>query len=111
MEYDRNVVKNPSRPKNYISQLKKRLVNDGLAQPLILSVSKLTERAYIYEGNHRLGILLMENIEWIPINIHYYFLNDDNDERFRYIPQSMHGKWPEQPTPELLGFNVKYLAD
>ena len=63
MEYDRNVVKNPSRPRHYLSQLKKRLVNDGIEQPLILSVSKLTERAYIYEGNHRLAILIKENIE------------------------------------------------
>ena len=87
------------------------VVNDGLEQRLILSVSKLTEGAYIYEGNHRLAILLKENIEWVAIKIHYYFLNDDSDKRFRYIPQSIHGKWPEQRTPELLGCNVMYLAD
>ena len=47
---------------------------------------------------------MKEITDWL-----YYFLNDDYDQRFRYIPRSMHDNWPENPTPEQVGFETKSL--
>ena len=109
VEHDRNVVKIPGRAKNYLNKLKVAIKKEGLRHPLILSISKKTERAYLYEGNHRLAVLRNEGVQWVPLKVQYYFLNDDYDQRFRYIPRSMHDNWPENPTPEQVGFETKSL--
>ena len=63
----------------------------------------------MYEGNHRLAVMRNEGVQWVPLKVQYYFLNDDQDQRFRYIRLSMHDDWPEEPTPEKMGFITKPL--
>ena len=90
----------------YLKELSKNLKRNGLIQPLQLCVSKLTGRAYLYEGNHRMAVFRQEKVEWIPVLVHYLFQNDDNDERYHTVPigfPSNQNQWPSEPTPEMLG--------
>ena len=36
-------------------------------------------RAYVYEGNHRMAVLLNEDVPWVPLKINYFFLKNDHD--------------------------------
>ena len=84
MKYDNDV--------GYIERLKEDIRKNGLQQPLVLAVSK-TQRAYLCEGNHRLG---------------YWFLNDDNDHRFNFIPAELH-EFPNDITPSMCGFETRTI--
>ena len=95
--------------KKYLSGLEKDIKRDGLKQPLILAVSKISERAYLYEGNHRMVVLKKCNVEWVPLKVNYLFMNDDYDRRFPFILTLMHGTWPDHPIHEQLGFITNEL--
>ena len=79
-EQDRRKRRLPGRPATYLSDLEKRIEKDCLKQPIILAVSKITERACVYEGNHRMAVLLNEDVPWVPLKVNYFFLNDDHDK-------------------------------
>ena len=110
VEFDRTVMKVPGKGKRYLNNLGQQIKKEGLKRPIVLAVSKLTGRAYIHDGNHRMAVLKKENVEWVPVKISYFFINDDNDKRFQHIPGAVDNTWPEYPTAELMGFDVRNLA-
>ena len=50
----------PDRSKPYIKDLGNDIKQNGLKNPIILATSIKTERAYIYEGNDRIGCLVRQ---------------------------------------------------
>ena len=94
VEFDRTVMKVPGKGKRYLNNLGQQIKKEGLKRPIVLAVSKLTGGAYIHNGNH----LKKENVEWVPVKISYFFINDDNDKRFQHIPGTIDNTWPEYPT-------------
>ena len=81
---------------------------NGLEHPLSLSVSKKTGRAVLFDGNHRLTIFRNKNVEWVPLKVSYFFIEDDFDESFSLVPRRYaEDNWPVKPTPENIGFSIK----
>ena len=70
---------------------------NGLRNPIILAISKKTERAYIYEGN----------LNWVPLMLDYLLLNDGDDTRFCPVPRTVNGNWPSNPNPSNFGFETR----
>ena len=86
LEYDRRKTPLPDRSKRYIKDLGNDIKQNGLKNPVVLAIRKSTERAYICEGNHRMAALLDNNIDWVPLMVKYFFLNDDYDTCFCFVP-------------------------
>ena len=78
-----------------------------IGQPHVLAVSKITERSYVYKGNHRMAVLLNEDVSWVLLKVNYFFLNDDHDKKFNLIPRLVNGNWPTVPKPSVLGFETR----
>ena len=72
-DHDRRKRRLPDRPATYLTDLGKRIEKEGLKQPIILAVRKITERAYVYEVNHRMAVLLNEDVPWVPLKVNYFF--------------------------------------
>ena len=49
-------MKVPGKGKRYLNNLGQQIKKQGLKQPIVLVVSKLTGRAYIHAGNHRMAV-------------------------------------------------------
>ena len=107
LEHDRRKRRLPDRPATHLTDLGKRIEKEGLKQPIILAVSKITERAYIYEGNNRMAVLLNEDVPWVSLKVNYFFLHDDHDQKFSFIPRLVNGNWPANPKPLDLGFETR----
>lgn len=101
----------PGKGKRYMNKLSKDLKLNGLQYPLTLSVSKLTGRAYMHDGNHRISVMKDLGVEWVPVKVIYFFINDENSVRYQIIPAGNLDSYPEYPTPEDMGFVVKNLAE
>ena len=61
---------------------------------------------------HRMVALAECKTEWVPLKVHYLFQNNDHDARFNFIPGEVRGRydWPQDPTPESMGFLAKMLS-
>ena len=94
-------------PATYLTDLGNRIEKEGLKRPIILAVGEITHRADIYEGNHRMAVLLNEDVPWLPLKFNYFFLNDDRDKKFNFIPRLVIGSWPANPNPSDLGFETR----
>ena len=79
LEHYRRKRRVPDRLAIYLTDLGKHIEKEGLKQPIILAVSKIKDRAYVYEGNHRMAVLLNEDVPWVPLKINYFFLQNDHD--------------------------------
>ena len=101
LEYDRR--------KTLLKDLGNDIKQNGLRNPIILAISKKTERAYIYEGNHRMAALLDNNVDWVPLMVNYFFLNNDDDTRFCLVPRTANGNWPSNPKPSNFGFETRLI--
>ena len=86
LEQDRRKRRLLDRPATYLFDLAKRIEKEGLKQPIIHAVSKITDRAYVYEGNHRMTVLFNEDALCVPLKVNYFFLNDDHDKKINFIP-------------------------
>ena len=85
-EFDRNEVRDPAKSKDYLQKLTRKLVDEGLHYPIMLAVSKVSGKSYVYEGNHRLAALLNTGAKWVLVFVTYYFLRDTHDPFLNYIP-------------------------
>ena len=109
IEFDRKTQRVTGKGTTYLKKLKKEIVENGLLMPLILAVSRLTERAYLFEGNHRMVILEELQVPWVPLKINYFFQNDDHDRKYNFTLRPLQGNFPVDPTPEDMGFEVQIL--
>ena len=107
LEYDRRKTRLPDRSKRYIKDLGNDIKQNGLKNPIILAISKKIEQAYIYEGNYRMAALLDNNVDWVPLMVNYFFLNDDNDTGFCFAPRTVNENWPSNPKPSSFGFETR----
>ena len=106
LEYDRRKTPLPDRSKHYIKDLGND-IKKGLKNPVVLAISKKTERAYIYEGNHRMAALLDNNVDWVPLMVKYFFLNSDDDILFCFVPRTVNRNWPSYPKPSNFAFDTR----
>ena len=61
-----------------------------------------------FDGNHRLTIFRNKNVEWAPLKVSYFFIEDDYDKSFNFVPNIYdENNWPSNPTPQNMGFNIK----
>jgi len=113
IEFDRNNHHVPGKDNKYLNKLGRDIKKNGLKHPITLavSVSKKTGRAYVYEGNHRMAIFINFDVEWVPVKIIYFFLGDDNDEKYAFIPNGNLDKYPDYPKPSDMGFICRELSD
>ena len=109
LEHERRKRRLTDEPATYLTDLEKCIEKEGLKQPIIVAVSKITERAYIYEGNHRMAIVLNEDVPWVSLKVSYFFLQDDDDQKFNFIPRLVNGNWPANPKPSDLGFETRLV--
>jgi len=93
---------------NYLRQLEKDIKANGLKEPLILAVSKETQRAYLAEGNHRIVCLENLGVHWVPLQVGYWFLNDEKNAKYPFIPGVLNS-FPEDITPVMCGFEVRNI--
>ena len=91
LEHDRRKRRLTDEPATYLTYLEKCIEKEGLKQPIILAVSKITVRAYIYERNNRMAVLLNEDVPWVSLKVNYFFLHDDHDQKFSFIPRLVNG--------------------
>ena len=80
-----------------------------MLQPIILAVSKKTERAYLYEGNHRFIALDELDVDWVPLQITHFFLNNDDSHDYKFVPTLVYGNFPAHPKPSDFGFETLEL--
>lgn len=92
----------------FLKKLERDIKKSGLKEPLILAISKETQRAYLTEGNHRIICLDRLGVHWVPLKISYWFLNDSNNEKYPFIPAVLK-EFPNNITPKLCGFEIKDL--
>ena len=91
-----------------MSNLWKNITTEGLKRPLSLSVSRKIGRGVIYDGNHRLTLLRNKEVEWIPVLVKYYFIEDDYNEKFPFVPRLYEeAAWPNAPAAETVGFEIR----
>lgn len=108
IEYDRTKDFKHERGEKYLEKLQQRILKEGLKQPLVLAVSKQSQRAYLSEGNHRIVCLDRLDVHWVPLQVGYWFLNDDNDSAYPFIPAILK-EFPKDITPSLCGFEVREI--
>ena len=89
LECDRRKTPLPDRSKGYIENHRNDIKQNGLKNPVVPAISKKTEQAYIYEGHHRMAALLDNNVDWVPWEANYFFLNDDGDTSFCFVPRTV----------------------
>ena len=106
IEFDRTKQHKYKNDKGYLKRLQNDIKSNGLKEPLILAVSKKTQRAYLIEGNHRIICLDNLNVHWIPLKINYFFLNDENSGEYPFIPGVLK-TFPKNITPRMCGFEAK----
>ena len=53
--------------------------------------------------------LLDKNVHWVPLMVNYFFLNDDDDTHFCFVPQTVNGNWPSNPNPSNFGFETRSI--
>ena len=108
MHFDRDINQLPGKGKVYKEKLWSDIKKNGLENPLSLSVSQKTGRAVLFDGNHRLTIFRNKKVEWVPLKVSYFFIENDYDESFNLIPRLYEENcWPSKPTPENMGFTVE----
>ena len=108
IEFDRNIYRKHDDHEKYMKWLENDIKVNGIKEPLILALSKKSQRAYLTEGNHR--IICLENLgaHWVPLKITYLFLNQDDAKEYFFIPAYLK-KFPKNILPEQCGFEVKKL--
>ena len=87
-----------SRINNYLATLSKDIQVNGVKQCLQITVTTKTQRAYLYEGNHRLQALIDVGIEYAPVKVIHFFLRDDADESLKFVPNKVQS-FPDNPLP------------
>ena len=87
-----------SRINNYLATLSKDIQVNGVKQCLQITVTTKTQRAYLYEGNHRLQALKDVGIEYAPVKVIHFFLRDDADESLKFVPNKVQS-FPDNPLP------------
>ena len=107
LECDRRKTPLPDRSKGYIENHWNDIKQNGLKNPVVPAISKKTEQAYIYEGHHRMAALLDNNVDWVPWEANYFFLNDDGDTSFCFVPRTVNENWPSNPKPSNFGFETR----
>ena len=72
-------------------------------------VNKISGRAYVHDGNHRIAALKRLSIEWLPVYVEYGGLYQDGIELFfPEVPNIFDiNKWPVNATATILGFETK----
>ena len=70
-----------------MNQLWSDIKRNGLQNSLSLSVSRKTGRALLFDGNHRFTLFRNKKVEWVPLKVSYFFIEDDDDESFRFVPK------------------------
>ena len=74
---------------------------------MILAISKKTEQVYIYM--REIILLWDNNVDWVPLMVDYFFLNDDDNTRLCMVPQTVYGIWLSKPKPSNFGFEIKTI--
>jgi len=108
IEFDRTKEFKCKNGLKYLKTLENDIVKNGLKEPLILAVSKESQRAYLSEGNHRIICLESLGVHWIPLKVGYWFLNDPKSAEYPFIPAILKD-FPEDITPSICGFETKDL--
>lgn len=108
IEFDRTKEFKYKDGDRYLKRLEIDILKNGLKDPLILAVSKKTQRAYLTEGNHRIICLENLNVHWVPLKVGYWFFNDDNCPDYPFIPTVL-TEFPKNITPSLCGFEARDL--
>ena len=106
IEFDRTKDKKYANDEGYLERLEEDIKENGLKQPLVLAVSKKTQRAYLTEGNHRIVCLEKLGVHWVPLQIGYWFMNDDDSLVYPFIPKLV-CKFPKNITPRMCGFEAR----
>ena len=104
-EFDRKYQKNHCKSKNYLKQLSDDIEENDIKEALQLAISKNSQRAYLYEGNHRLRFLRDLGVKYAPVKVTYYFLRDHDDESLNFVPKQV-SAFPSEPLPSDFGFIV-----
>ena len=108
LHFDREIKTLPGKGKNYLNQLWSDIKRNGLQNSLSLSISRKTGRAVLFDGNHRRTLFRNKKVELVPLKVSYFFIEDDDDESFRFVPKVYdEDEWPANPTPENIGFQIK----
>ena len=95
---------------DYLNALSKQIVKDGLLSPIWMCVNKISGRAYIQDGNHRIAACKRLKVEWVPIYMTYKGCMYVNGKEFRFpkLPKLfVDGEWPENPAPAHFGFTTR----
>ena len=108
LHFDRDIETLLGKGKKYLNQLWSDIKRNGLQNSLSLSVSRETGRAVLFDGNHRLPLFRNKKVEWVPLKVSYFFIEDEDNESFRFVPKMYdEDEWPVNPTPENIGFQIK----
>ena len=56
-----------------------------------------------------MATLLDNYVDWVPLMVNYFFLNDDDDIYFCFVPRAVNGNWPSNPKPSNFGFETRAI--
>ena len=87
-----------------MNQLWSEIKRSRLQNSLSLSVSGKTGQVVLFDGNHRLTLFRNKKVEWVPLKVSYFFIEDDDDE-VRFVPKVYDEA--SQSNPENIGFQIK----
>ena len=52
---------------------------------------------------------LDNNVDWVPLMVNYFFLNDDDDTRLCFVPRAVNRNWQSNPKPSNFGFETRSI--
>ena len=79
LHFDRDIETLPGKGKKYLNQLWSDIKRNGLQNSLSLSVSRKTGRTVLFDINHRLTLFRNKKVEWVPLKVSYFFIEDEDD--------------------------------
>ena len=54
-----------------------------------------------------MAAVLGNTVDLVPLMVNYFFLNDDDDPRLCFVPQTVNGNWPPNPKPSNFGLETR----
>ena len=54
-----------------------------------------------------MAAFLDKNVDWVPLMVNYFFLDDDDGTSFCFVPPTVNGNRPSNSKPSNLGFETR----
>ena len=76
-------------------------------QKVLLFIADVLRRT-ASPGNRRFTLFRNKKVEWVPLKVSYFFIEDEDDESFRFVPKVYdEDEWSANPTQKTSPFKSR----